>query len=152
MGDFSLTIAVEQPPAIVFAFIGEPTNMTRWYDAVDHVAMTPRQDIGLSATFEITRSLPGGRASNLVEIVEYESTRRVTLESRDGPTPFQYRYTLEPTASGTLLTLDGRITTAGLTGPAAHIEPLATQLFKRGMKHNLDVLKALVEADRHAHR
>jgi uncharacterized protein YndB with AHSA1/START domain len=150
MGDFSLTVAIEQPPAAVFVSIAEPTNMPRWYDAIDHVAVTPRHGVGLGATFEIARSLPGGRATNLVEIVEYEPTRRVTFESRRGPTPFRYRYTLEPTATGTLLTLDGRITSEGLTGPATHLQPLVTQLFKRGMKHNLDVLKALVESKRHA--
>jgi hypothetical protein len=85
MGDFSLTIAVEQPPAIVFAFIAEPTNMTHWYDAVDHVALTPRQTVGVGTTFEITRSLPGGRATNVVEIVEYQHSS--TVLGASGPRP-----------------------------------------------------------------
>jgi uncharacterized protein YndB with AHSA1/START domain len=146
MGDFSLTIAIGRSPSDVFAFIAEPTTMTQWYDAVDHVAVTPGQPIGLGARFEIIRSLPGGPVTNRVEITQYEPPSRVTVESTHGPTPFRYRYTLEPTASGTLLRLDGRITTAGLTGPAAHLGPIATVFFKRGMKDNLTVLKTVVEA------
>jgi Polyketide cyclase / dehydrase and lipid transport len=120
--------------------------MTQWYEAVDHVTLTPGQPIGLGLTFEIIRSLPGGPVTNRVEITDYEPPSRITVESTHGPTPFRYGYTLEPIASGTLLRLDGRITTAGLPGPAAHLGPIATLAFKRGMKHNLAVLKAVIEA------
>lgn len=147
MGDFSLTIAIEQQPAVAFAFIAEPTNMTRWYDAVDHVTITAGVPVGLGARFEIIRSLPGGRAINDVEITEYEPNRRITVESRQGPTPFRYTYTLEPIGDGTLLTLNGRISGAGLARPAAHLGTVATQLFKRGMKQNLDTLKSRVESE-----
>jgi uncharacterized protein YndB with AHSA1/START domain len=151
MGDFSLSVAIERPPAVVFAFITEPTNMTRWYDAVDHVAVTPGRPVGLGVTFEIRRSLPDGQVTNRVEITEYEPHRQFTFQSSHGPTPFRYRYTLEPTAVGTLLTLNGRITAAGLAGPPARLGAIATLLFKRGMKHNLAVLKAVVEAESSTH-
>jgi uncharacterized protein YndB with AHSA1/START domain len=147
MGDFSLTVAIEQQPAVVFAFIAEPTNMTRWYHAVDHVTITAGEPIGRGTRFETVRSLPGGRAINDVEIIDYEPNRRITFESPEGPTPFRYRYTLEPTGNHTVVTLEGRISGAGLPGPAAHLGPVATRLFKRGMKQNLDVLKRLVESE-----
>jgi uncharacterized protein YndB with AHSA1/START domain len=148
MGDFSLTIAIEQQPAAVaFAFIAEPTNMTRWYDAVDDVTITAGEPIGRGTRFETVRSLPGGRAINDVEITDYEPNRRITFESRQGPTPFRYRYTLEPTGNHTVVTLEGRISGAGLAGPTAHLGPVATQLFKRGMRQNLNVLKRLVESE-----
>ena len=146
MADFSLTITIERQPAVAFAVIADPTNMTQWYDAVDQVTISQRDPVGLGARFEITRSLPGGRAINEVEITQYEPSWRITFESRQGPTPFRYSYTLEPLAERTLLTLNGRISSAGLAGPAAHLGAVATQLFKRGMKHNLEILKDLVEA------
>ncbi len=146
MGDFSLSLTIERPPAVVFDFLAEPTNMARWYDAVDQVTLAPGGRVGQGVTFEVIRTLPGGRAVNLVEVSEYEPPRTVTLESREGPTPFRYRYVLQPAGAGTQLTLDARITGEGLSGPAAHLGPLATQLFKRGMRHNLDVLKALIES------
>jgi uncharacterized protein YndB with AHSA1/START domain len=146
-GHFSLNMIINRPPPVVFAFLAEPANMTRWYEAVEQVTRSEGEPLRLGLRFEITRSLPGGVAVNIVEITELDPPRRITLESRSGPTPFRYRYTLEPTSTGTLLTLDARISAAGLAGPAAHLGPIATPLFKRGMKRNLGVLKALVESE-----
>ena len=96
MGDFSLTVTIEQPAATVFAFLGEPANMTRWYDAVDQVTIAAGVIVESGTKFEIARSLPGGPAINEVEVTEYMPSRRITFESRRGPTPFRYRYTVEP--------------------------------------------------------
>jgi hypothetical protein len=90
--------------------------------------------------------MPGGQAHNDVELTEFQPNRRVTLESRSGPTPFRYRYTLEPTRRGTRLTLQARISNAGLTGPLDHLDAIAAQLFKRGMQHNLTQLKRILDA------
>ena len=146
MGDFSLTTTIDQPPTAVFAFIGEPTNMSRWYDAIERVEITAGVATGAGTRFEIVRSLPGGRVINEVKITEYEPSRRITMESQEGPTPFRYRYTLEPSADGTRLRLDGRISSTGLAGPISRHDTIATQLFKRGMARNLDALKEIVES------
>jgi uncharacterized protein YndB with AHSA1/START domain len=145
MGDFIVTITIERPTDAVFAFLAEPSNMPLWLDAVDQVAEAddpPRR----GARFEMTRSLPGGRASNDVEITEFDPNRQLTLQTRYGPTPFRYTYQLEPSGSSTRLTLVGRISGAGLPTPVGGLDHLATQLFKRGMKHNLRTLKSLLES------
>jgi len=80
-----------------------------------------------------------------VEITEHEPDRLVTFESRSGPTPFRYRYTLEPTGAGTRLHLEGHIDGTGLPGPLGRLGPVASRLFKRGMRDNLARLKRLVE-------
>ncbi len=147
MGEFLLTTTIDRQPATVFAVIAEPANMSYWYEAVDDVTLTGRDAGGLGAKFQISRSLPRGRAINSVEITEYEPNRRVSFESRQGPTPFRYAYRLEPIGSGTKVTLEGHISSAGLTGPAAHLGAVATQLFKRGMKRNLEVLKDALETN-----
>jgi uncharacterized protein YndB with AHSA1/START domain len=146
MGTFNLVINIDRPPVDVFAVVGDPTSMPRWYDAVEQVTPTTANGPEVGARYLITRSLPGGEAHNDVEVTEYLSGRQVTLESRSGPTPFRYSYTLESTAGGTALALDGSISSAGLRGPAAHLDAAATQLFKQGMKHNLRALKRLVES------
>ena len=147
MGEFLLTATIDRHPATVFAFIAEPANMSRWHEAVDDVTLAAGRPRGLGTTFQISRSLPGGRAKNTVEITDYEPNRQVTFESRQGPTPFRYTYTLDPSGAGTELTLEGHITSAGLAGTVAHLGPVATQLFKRGMTQNLEVLKHLLETE-----
>jgi hypothetical protein len=85
---------------------------------------------------------------NEVEITDYEPDRRVTLTSLSGPTPFRYRYTLEPVDGGavTELTLVGDITAEGLAGIPAALAPFATRAFRQGMGKNLAVLKRIVES------
>jgi uncharacterized protein YndB with AHSA1/START domain len=147
MDDFSLTTNISKPPKTVFAFLADATNMTRWYEAVEQVALGPDSRVGKGSRFQLIRSLPGGRAANVVEVTEYDPDRRLTLESRSGPTPFRYAYTLDAIEEGTALTLDGRISAQGLSGPAEHLGPLATRLFARGMKRNLRTLKYLLEVE-----
>ena len=147
MDDFSLTTNINKQPRTVFAFLAEVTNMTRWYEAVEQVALDPDSQIGKGARFQLIRSLPGGPAVNVVEITEFDPDRRLTLASRSGPTPFRYAYTLDTVEEGATLTLDGRISAQGLPGPAEHLGPLAARLFARGMKRNLRTLKHLLEVE-----
>ena len=149
MGTFRLGVDITSPPREVFGFIAEPCNMPLWYDAVDRVTQTTPGPHRIGTRYEVTRSLPGGQVHNDVEITEHNPNRLVTLESRAGPTPFRYRYELQPNGQGTHVTLEGRISSAGLPGPLARVDSLATQLFKRGMKQNLSELKRIIEA---AHR
>ena len=131
MGTFHTTVDISRPPDEVFAFVAEPHNMPLWYDAVDHVARTTNGPSGPGARYDVTRSLPGGQVHNDVELTDHQ---------------FRYRYALEPTSQGTRLTLDGSISSAGLPGPMGHLDELATQLFKRGMRDNLNQLKRIIEA------
>jgi uncharacterized protein YndB with AHSA1/START domain len=146
MGTLHATVDIGRPLAEVFAFVAEPRNMPLWYEAVDEVTKTTDAPSGPGARYLVTRALPGGRAHNDVELTEHHLDRVVTLESRSGPTPFRYRYTLEPNGSGTRLTLEGRISSAGLPGPIGRLDGVATRLFERGMQQNLRQLKRILEA------
>lgn len=145
MGTFHLAVDIGRQLAEVFAFVAEPRKMPLWYEAVDQVTKATDGPGGPGARYDVVRSLPGGRVHNEVELTEHQPDRRVTLESVSGPTPFRYRYTLEPTADGTRLTLDGDISSAGLPGPLGRLDGLATQLFTRGMRQNLNHLKRMIE-------
>jgi uncharacterized protein YndB with AHSA1/START domain len=145
MGAFQISIDIACTPATVFPLVAEPSSMKRWHEAVDDVAITTDGATKQGTTYRIARSLPGGPATNVVEITDYDPDRNVTHESLSGPTPFRYSYTLEPTLEGTKVVLDGRITGAGILGTAAPADHLATELFKRGMRKNLATLKQLAE-------
>jgi uncharacterized protein YndB with AHSA1/START domain len=145
---FQVAVEIGRSPAEVFAFVAEARNMPRWYDAVVRVEPTTPGPPAAGSRYDVVRDLPGGRVHNDVEITEFEPDRLVTFESRSGPTPFRYRYTLAPgPGPGTRLRLEGRIRGAGLPGPLGHLGPVATQLFKRGMAHNLATLKQILEAE-----
>lgn len=141
---FQLRLDIAASPATVFAFVSDFTTTPEWYSAVHRVDCIGGTG-GLGTRYEVHRQLPGGSAHNEVEITGYESGREVTFSSISGPTPFAYRYIVEPRDAATRLTLEGTIGAAGLTGPAALLGPVAERFFKRGMRANLDVLARILE-------
>ena len=146
MGSFELTQDIARGPEAVWNVISDVPRARDWYEAIIRVTPLGESTVGEGARFELERALPGGQAVNVVEVTEYVPTERFTLASRSGPTPFTYRYALAPSAAGTLLTLRGDISAEGLRGPAALLGPLATTLFKNGMRTNLAALARLVES------
>jgi uncharacterized protein YndB with AHSA1/START domain len=144
---FVIETAIERNPEVVFARLARVEDTPQWYSAVqrvEHVAGTPP---GLGSRYRFTRQLPSGPAVNEVEIAEYELPVVFTIKSRSGPTPFTYRYVLAQNQPGsTRLRLEGEITGEGLGGALALLAPLASTLFERGMRTNIETFKRLVEA------
>jgi uncharacterized protein YndB with AHSA1/START domain len=143
---FQIPLDIHRSPSEVFAFVADFQNMPKWYDAVERVTATTATSAGQGARFHMVRSLPGGRVHNDVEVTSFQPNEEITFTSISGPTPFRYHYRLEPIPGGTRLTLEGQISTEGLTGPAAHLGGLAERLFERGMRTNLRALKRIIEA------
>lgn len=141
---FQLSLDIAAPASAVFDFVADFTTMPRWYSAVKRVERLG-STTGPGARYEVHRQLPDGPARNEVEVTSCESGREVTFTSLSGPTPFVYRYLVEPDSDATRLTLQGAISGAGLTGPATLLGPPAERLFQRGMRDNLGVLKELLE-------
>jgi uncharacterized protein YndB with AHSA1/START domain len=143
---FVIETAIERNPELVFTRLARVEDTPQWYSAVqrvEHVAGTPS---GLGSRYRFMRQLPSGPVINEVEITEYELPAVFTLQSRSGPTPFTYRYVLAPNQPGTRLRLEGEISGDGLGGPLALLAPLASTLFERGMRANIESFKRLVEA------
>jgi hypothetical protein len=141
---FELSLDITAPPARVFNFVADFTTMPRWYSAVQRVERVEGVG-GLGTRYAVHRNLPGGPTLNDVAITSYSDGAEVTFTSLSGPTPFVYRYLVQPAREATRLTLQGSISGAGLSGPAALLGPLAEGLFKRGMRDNLGALKNQLE-------
>jgi uncharacterized protein YndB with AHSA1/START domain len=141
---FVLSLDIVAPPARVFEFVADFTTMPRWYSAVRRVLVVEGTG-DLGTRYEVHRDLPGGAAVNDVAITSYSNGEEVTFTSLSGPTPFVYRYRVQPVREATRLTLEGTISASGLSGPAALLGPLAERLFKRGMRDNLGTLKRILE-------
>jgi uncharacterized protein YndB with AHSA1/START domain len=145
MGAFELSREIVREPEAVWSVLSDVQRTPEWYSAVERVTPLGATTVGVGARFEFVRALPGGRAVNVVEVTECSPFERFAMSSLTGPTPFTYRYSTAPSASGTLLTLTGDISAEGLPGAAALLGPLATTLFKNGMRTNLEVFARLVE-------
>jgi hypothetical protein len=142
---FAIDVHVNQPPDEVFAALADVGDTPRWYSAVQSAERLDDGPVELGSRFWFQRQLGGATVYNDVSVSEFEPNQVFALSSLSGPTPFTYRYLLEPTADGTLLRLEGRISGEGLTGPLAMLKPLAETFFRRGMVTNLNTLKLLLE-------
>jgi uncharacterized membrane protein len=141
---FELTVDIAAPAPRVFAFVADFTTMPRWYSAVRRVERVDGAG-GVGTRYEVHRDLPGGPALNEVAITGLADGEEVTFTSLSGPTPFTYRYRVEPRGDATRLVLEGTISGAGLPGPAGLLGPLAEKLFKRGMRDNIGTLATILE-------
>jgi uncharacterized membrane protein len=145
---FQISLDIHRPPSDVFTLVADVRKMPSWYEAVKKVTVTTPGPSGTGTRFQMVRSLPGGDVHNDVEVTSFDLDKEITFRSVEGPTPFRYRYRFAPTAIGTRLTLEGEISGAGLRGVAGLLnDGLASELFKRGMKKNLQALKAVVEEE-----
>jgi len=145
MSAFVLSLDIARQVQDVYSFLADIENTPTWYEAVKEVRKLTPGSVARGSVYRLVRHLPQGVVENEVEVSELVLNQRVTIQSRSGPTPFRYRYSLEPAGSGTRLTLAGEITGEGLKGAAALLAPLAGQLFKKGMASNLKALKAHLE-------
>ena len=128
MSSFSTSIRIARPVEDVFAYVSDPRNFPVWNSAVQAVTGDGRQ-------FVMHRQLPGGPATNDLEVTESEPPSVFAIRTTSGPTPFSYRYRFAPDGGGTRLTLDAEI---GLPG-------LAAILVKRGVAANFATLKGVLE-------
>jgi uncharacterized membrane protein len=141
---FTLNLDIAATPAAVFTFVADFTSTPQWYSAVQSVELVDG-DGGVGTHYEVHRQLPTGAVVNTVVVTSYIEGQEVAYESVSGPTPFMYRYRVQPGPHGARLELEGTISAAGLSGPARFLGPVAEQLFKRGMRDNLGILRQILE-------
>ena len=144
---FTIDLQIARPPGTVFAWLARIEDAPRWYSAVQAVEPVGPGPTRLGSRFRFRRQLGPMPVQNEVEVAEFDPDRILTLRSVSGPTPFRYRYVLEPSASGTLLRLHGEISGDGLPGLLSIVGGFAEPFFRRGMEANLRTLKGLIEGN-----
>jgi uncharacterized protein YndB with AHSA1/START domain len=135
MSSFSTSIHIARPVDEVFAYVADPRNFPVWNSAVQAVT-------GAGRHFVMHRQLPGGPATNDLEITESDPPSVFAIRTTSGPTPFRYRYRFEPAGGGTRLTLDAEVELSGLAAVAPGI---AAGFVKRGVDANFATLKGVLE-------
>lgn len=143
---FEIQMDIARPVRDVFASLARVESAPSWYSAVTSVDRLDDGPVGRGRRFLFRRTLGSVEAVNDVEVTAFEVDQILEITSVSGPTPFVYRYELEPAHKGTHLRLLGTISGEGLGGPTALLRPFAEKLFQRGMSDNLNAFKRLVEA------
>jgi carbon monoxide dehydrogenase subunit G len=128
-----LTIEIARTPDDVFAYLTDVANLPEWQSGVRSVELNGER-------IEETRSFLGRELRTSLEIVESEPPRVFTLKALDGPVRFTVTHELEPTESGTRLTI---VAEGDLPGFASGI---VAQQAKRQFSKDFTRLKEILEA------
>jgi uncharacterized protein YndB with AHSA1/START domain len=132
---------IDRPVEDVFAYVDDLSRLPEWIDIIDHsTASEPSTQIGTRVTNRI--DLLGRHFSNVLQVVEREPNRRLTLLAEQ---PFMVTgaFVVEPEDAGT------RFTTILEAHPAAFFrigEPILAGVARRRFKGHLRRLKGRLEA------
>jgi uncharacterized protein YndB with AHSA1/START domain len=142
MISFEATTRINRPIEDVFQFVADGRNAAQWNSAVKNVWQTSDGPVRVGTTYRMVRELPQGRVENTYSVIEYIPNRKLSIQTTSGPTPFVYRYSFKPVASGTELALKAEVD----LGAVNVLAPIAGRAIKRGVEANFSTLKRRLEA------
>ena len=138
---FSNTVVIQRPRREVFEFVADLENVPKWNHAIEETWKTSDGPIGVGTTYLQVRTEPS-RSEEALQVTEFESDRRFTVQGGLGPFEATLTYELEEVAGGTRLTNTAALEASGLVKLAA---PLASGRIREAVAANLEVLKQLLE-------
>jgi carbon monoxide dehydrogenase subunit G len=136
-----LTVEIARAPEEVFSYLTDVSNLPRWQSGVS--AATLEGEPAAGALIHESRHMLGRELRTTLEIDEYERPRLFALRALNSPVPFTVRHELEPSATGTKLTVVGEGDAGLLPGFAAGI--MARRAEKQFRK-DFERLKRLLES------
>src|SRR5215510_10808433 len=102
-----LSIVINRPVEVVFAFLSNPENGPKWSSSSREVKITTEGPIGVGTRFRSVRTFLGRRLESESEVVDYEPNLRYAHKSISGPFPVESSVTFERVEGGTRVTLTG---------------------------------------------
>ena len=142
--DVEVETTIEQPPEVVAAFAGDPTNAPQWYANIRSVQWRTPPPVGVGSRMDFVAQFLGRRLAYTYEVAELDPGSRLVMRTADGPFPMETRYTWEPAGQrGTRMTLRNRGEPSGFSRLTA---PVMERAMRRAMTKDLERLKRLLEA------
>ena len=142
--DVQVETVIEQPPEVVAAFAGDPSNAPAWYGNIQTVRWQTPPPIGLGSRMEFVAQFLGRTLAYTYEVAEWDPGRRLVMRTADGPFPMETTYTWEPAGeTGTRMTLRNRGNPSGFSRLTA---PILHRAMRRATTDDLKRLKAMLEA------
>jgi len=146
MASFENTVIIRRPVEEVFSFLADFENVPRWNYAIVETTKVSPGPVGVGTTYRQTRSVPR-RSEEGFEVTAFEPPRRLEVQGQIGPFRARISYLLEPTGSGTRLR---NAVDLGSSGLSTIVALPVTSRVKHAVAANLDTLKQLLDAGRHA--
>lgn len=139
------TVVINLPIEYIFAYVSNIENLADWSGATISVRKISPGEICVGATVRSTIRFLGSWMDITFEVVEYESSRCLTIKSLSGVTPCLFCYQFEPVEDGgTNVSLESVIDITG--GILGLTESVVANVVRRQLEHDLLTLKDVLEA------
>jgi carbon monoxide dehydrogenase subunit G len=134
-------LEIARPPEEVFAYLTDVSNLPQWQSGVHSAVLDGAPCAG--ATIRESRHLLGRELHTAIAIEKFDPPRVFALRSLDSPMPFTVHHELEPSASGTRLTVVGEGEAGLLPG---FVQGVMERRARRRFQKDFERLKQLLES------
>ena len=142
---FSAEIVVERPPEIVFEWVADYRHVSEVLDGVSRWEPLQERTRGTGARFDVSMSALGFPLENVLVLDRWEEARSIGWRSESGLIPQSGRWSFEPEAVGTRLSLSiGYVAPFGFVGRLVgrEVEALVTGRLRRALTRIKQILEA----------
>jgi len=142
MINLDLGVLIDKPVKDVFAFITDPTNMSKWNSAVVSLEQITPGAVGLGTRFKNIGEMLGRRIEGEMQVVAFEPDSKYSFQMNAGPMQVNITLTFKTVGTGTKLSLNAQGNPAGVFKLA---EGVMQGRVKSMMEENLARLKSILE-------
>lgn len=142
----SKSIEIKAPVSEVFAFISNLENIPKWQSEVVNSKIISSGPLQAGTRFEEIVKVLGKKMSTVCEVTDYQPTKRFGFRS-DSANIISYNgnFQFEPIGRDTRLTISAVF---GLNGFWKIMEPIFGFEVRKGIGHELKILKSILENSR----
>jgi len=142
MINLDLGMLVDRPMKNVFAFVGDPKNMSKWNSAVLSLEQITPGEVGVGTKFKSVGEMMGRRIEGEMQIIAYEPDTKCSFQMNAGPMQVNINLTFKTVGTGTKISLNAQGNPAGIFKLA---EGAMQGRVKAMMEENLARLKSALE-------
>ena len=138
--DFSTLI--DKPIKDVFAFVGNPNNMSKWNSAIVSLEQVTPGEVGVSTMFKSVGEMMGRRIEGQMQVLTYEPDSKCGFQVNAGPMQVNMNLSFKTVGTGTKVSLNAQGNPAGFFKLA---EGMMAGRVESMMEENLARLKSVLE-------
>ena len=142
MINLDLGVLIDKPVKDVFAFITNPSNMSKWNSAVVSLEQVTPGNVGVGTKFKSVGEMLGRRIEGEMQVIAFEPDSKYGFQMDAGPVQVNVTLTLKTVGTGTKLSLNAQGNPGGLFKLA---EGVMQGRVKTMMEDNLARLKTVLE-------
>jgi carbon monoxide dehydrogenase subunit G len=142
MINLDLGVLIDKPVKDVFAFITNPSNMSKWNSAVVSLEQVTPGNVGVGTKFKSVGEMLGRRIEGEMQVIAFEPDSKYGFQMNAGPVQVNVTLTFKTVGTGTKLSLNAQGNPGGLFKLA---EGVLQGRVKTMMEENLARLKSQLE-------